>query len=68
MELVRIEGELQAQKEEWIKMSENIEQKLIRFEAEYTKLLQEMKRSETMIKNLESEVADKSRGMLMTKK
>lgn len=31
MELVRIEGELQAQKEEWIKMSESIEQKLIRF-------------------------------------
>ena len=40
MELERIEGELQAQKEEWIKMSENIEQKMIRFEAEYSKLLQ----------------------------
>lgn len=49
-------------------MSENIEQKMVRFENEYSKLLQEMKRSETMIKNLESEVADKSRGMLMTKK
>jgi uncharacterized protein YukE len=68
MELERIEGELQGQKEEWIRMSENIEQKMGHFEAEYSKLLQEMKRSETMIKGLESDVADKSRGMLMTKK
>lgn len=51
-----------------MRMSDNIEQKMIRFEAEYSKLLQEMKRSETMIKNLESEVADKSRGIQMSKK
>jgi uncharacterized protein YukE len=67
-ELERIEGELQAQKNEWVRMSDNIEQKMIRFETEYSKLLQEMKRSETMIKNLENEVADKGRGMLMSKK
>jgi predicted RNase H-like nuclease (RuvC/YqgF family) len=49
-------------------MSSNIENKVVRFEAEYSKLLQEMKRSEAMIKNLENEVADKSRGMIMSKK
>lgn len=31
MELERIEGELQAQKEEWVKMTENIQQKMIGF-------------------------------------
>jgi uncharacterized protein YukE len=67
-ELERIEAELQAQKEEWARMSDSVEQKLVRFETEYSKLLQEMKRSETMIKNLESEVADKGRGALMSKK
>jgi hypothetical protein len=49
-------------------MSDNVEQKLTRFEVEYSKVLQEMKKSETMIKTLEGEMAEKSRGMLMTKK
>lgn len=33
-------------------MSDSIEQKLIKFETEYGKLLHEMKRSETVIKSL----------------
>ena len=66
-ELERIEGELQAQKEEWFKMSSNIEAKMVRFEAEYSKLLQEMKRSSATIKNLEGELADKSKGMMSRK-
>lgn len=51
-ELERIEGQLESQKNEWVRMSDSVEQKLTRFEVEYSKLLQEMKRSETMIKNL----------------
>jgi hypothetical protein len=39
-ELQRIEGELESQKHEWARMSDSVEQKLTRFEAEYSKLLQ----------------------------
>lgn len=49
-------------------MSEAIEQKLTKFESEYGKLLQEMRRSENVIKSLEGELQDKSKGVMMSKK
>jgi hypothetical protein len=51
-----------------MKISDGIEQKLIRFESEYTKLLTEMRKSEGIIKNLEGELAEKGRGAIMSKK
>ena len=67
-QLFRIEGELSSQKNEWIRISDNVENKLIRFEAEFSKLLQQMKNSESIIKNLETELAERSRGVIMSKK
>ena len=67
-ELERIEGELQGQKHQWLQMSESVEQKLLRFEGEYGRLLQELRRSESAIKALEVEMQEKARGGAMSKK
>lgn len=56
------------QKNQWIEMSEAFEQKLIQFETEYSKLLNELHQSEQTIKTMENELADRSRNFMMSKK
>ena len=52
-ELERMEGELEGQKNQWMHMTESIEEKMRNFEQEYSKLLGEMRQLEGMIKSLE---------------
>lgn len=51
-ELERMEKELEAQKNQWLSMSEAIEEKMARFKGEYDKLAREVVRSENLVKNL----------------
>jgi hypothetical protein len=49
-------------------MSEAVEQKMVRFEAEYGKVAREVSRAEGLIKGLEGELHEKSKGLMMSKK
>ena len=49
-------------------MSETFENKLVRFEEEYSKILTELHQSEHTIKSLETELQDRSKNLMMSKK
>lgn len=51
-ELERIESEMLNQKNQWIQMSETIEDRLNHFEEEYSRLLGELRQSEGTIKSM----------------
>ena len=56
------------QRNQWIQMSETFENKLVRFEEEYSKILTELHQSEHTIKSLETELQDRSKNLMMSKK
>lgn len=67
-ELERMEGELLNQKNQWVHLSEALEEKLNHFEEEYSKLLGEVRQSEGIIKSLEMELNEKNKNIMVGRK
>ena len=67
-ELERMEGEMLNQKNQWVQLSEALEEKLNHFEEEYSKLLAEMRQSEGAIKSLEMELSEKNKNIMVGRK
>ena len=63
-----MEEELVGQKNQWVQMSEAVEEKMGRFEQEYGKLLDDMRESENVVKSLEIELQEKTKNIMVSRK
>jgi hypothetical protein len=63
-----MEGELLNQKNQWVQLSEALEDKLNHFEQEYSKLLVEARQSEGVIKSMEMELNGKNKNIMAGRK
>ena len=67
-EIDHIQEQLESQKNQWIAMSEAIEEKMVHFGEEYSKLTLEIKNSEGVIKALEKELQDNNKNTMLSRK